>query len=200
MNTLPGLADAVAGLRLETEQLARDQLEAQVAELEFMRESEGFVPEDWVAATEECVFRLRAFLSICHGSGGVEPILQRIETALHHESLAPELLAKFHDGAFLAQQDIARLQYRSARARLAQYRDELQSMSQVFYRAGPEWFLSLARTQDIIVATHRLSREVDCELAACESETSGEESSCTRQRLQGRLTEREVGQSGLAEH
>ena len=58
MNTLPGLADAVAGLRLETEQLARDQLEVQVAELEFMRESEGFAPKDWVAATEECVFRL----------------------------------------------------------------------------------------------------------------------------------------------
>ena len=58
MNTLPGIANAVAGLRLETEQLARDQLEAQVAELEFMHESEGFAPEDWVAEVEECVFRL----------------------------------------------------------------------------------------------------------------------------------------------
>ncbi|KAJ8454903.1 hypothetical protein ONZ51_g12759 [Trametes cubensis] len=189
MNTLPGIADAVAGLRLETEQLARDQLEAQVAELEFMHESEGFAPEDWAAAVEECVFRLRAFLSICHGSGGVEPILQRIETALRHESLAPELLVKFRDGAFLAQQDVARLQYRSARARLAKYRDELQSMNQVLYRAGPERFISLARTQDIIVATHRLSREVDCELAACETETGGEEGSRARQRLQGRLGE-----------
>ena len=115
--------------------------------------------------------------------------MQRIETALRHESLAPELLVKFRDGAFLAQQNVARLQYRSARARLAKYRDELQSMNQVLYRAGPERFMSLARAQDIIVATHHLSREVDCELAACETETGGEEGSRARQRLQGRLGE-----------